>query len=136
EALQTVFSKQPLQFMIDGKTVVIQPRETPKVVLQARRVTGTIADKEGNPLPGATITLKGTAITTQADSKGQFAISVTQESSVLVVTMVGYESREVTVKPGASVNIVLEESLSRLDEVVVIGYGTQEKRDITGAITS
>lgn len=98
-------------------------------------VKGVVADKTGFPLPGANVTEKGTANGTITDLDGNFSLNVSKKGAVLVVSFIGYSSKEIAVKNNI-VEVILEEDLKLLDEVVVVGYGTMKKRDVTGAITS
>lgn len=99
-------------------------------------VKGKITTKsDGLGLPGATITLKGTKISTISDFDGNFTIEVPDEKSVLVVTYTGYKTQEINLNGRTSINVALEESSTALDEVVVVGYGNQKKGDLTGSIT-
>ena len=100
-------------------------------------IHGKISDEKGSPLSSATIQVKGTNNTTQTDQQGNFTISTPSASSVLVVSFVGYQSKEVTVGKRNNININLAVSAnSNLGEVVVVGYGTQRKSDLTGAVSS
>ncbi|SHE74934.1 TonB-linked outer membrane protein, SusC/RagA family [Arenibacter palladensis] len=98
------------------------------------QVSGTITDLDGVPLPGANILEKGTTNGTQADFDGNFSISVEDENSVLVISYVGFATKEVSLNGQTNFNIILEESAADLDEVVVVGYGTQEKVNVAGAV--
>ena len=95
------------------------------------RITGTIRTATGEPLVGATITVKGTTTTAVTDNNGRFSIAAAQ-GSTLVLTSVGYESREINVT-GAEVNETLQASNATMNEVVVIGYQSVRRRDLTGA---
>lgn len=99
-------------------------------------IRGTITDEAGEPLTGATVTLKGTTIGTVTDLNGGFSLTVPAEVTepMLVVTYIGYETTEVPVA-GADLNIVLRENSTQLDEVVVIGYGTGTKEKFNGAVS-
>lgn len=100
-------------------------------------VTGTVRDNaSGNALSGATITIKGTEKSTTTDAKGAFSISVPGGNSVLVITFIGYESQELTVGSRTSVSISLMPAATELAEVVMVGYGSQRKKDVTGAVKS
>ncbi|MBD0375676.1 MAG: carboxypeptidase-like regulatory domain-containing protein, partial [Flavisolibacter sp.] len=99
-------------------------------------IHGRVLDDKGNPLTGATITVKGTNNTTQTDGQGNFTISAPSASSRLVVSFVGYESKEVATSSGGNTNVTLTQASGNMGEVVVIGYGTQRKSDLTGAISS
>ncbi|WP_181422952.1 TonB-dependent receptor [Arenibacter sp. ARW7G5Y1] len=99
-------------------------------------VSGTVTDGDGTPLPGANIVEKGTTNGIQVDFDGNFSISVEDENAILVVSYIGFATKEVPINGQPNINIVLEESAAGLEEVVVIGYGTSTKRDLTGSITN
>lgn len=102
-----------------------------------REVAGTVSDdetKEG--VPGVTVTVKGTSRGVLTDASGKFRIEVANENAVLVFSMVGYLSREVTVGAQSVIDIALTADNQHLSEVVVVGYGVQKKETITGAVTS
>ena len=99
-------------------------------------ISGTIADQNGTPLPGANILEKGTTNGAQADFDGNFSISVADENAILVISYIGFASKEVSTNGATDLTIVLEESAAGLDEVVVVGYGTQKRSDVTGAVAS
>ena len=99
-------------------------------------VSGVITDSDGIPLAGANVVEKGTTNGVTADFDGNFSIEVANESATLVISYIGYSTKEVPLNGQASVNIVLEESAAGLDEVVVVGYGVQKKSDITGAVSN
>lgn len=97
-------------------------------------VTGKVTDADGNPLSGVTVQVKGTSMATTTNSKGQFSIAASA-TDLLVFTYVGYDLNEVAVGTGAvSVSLIRQDKA--LDDVVVVGYGTQRKRDLTGAVSS
>ena len=99
-------------------------------------VTGSISDEFGDPVPGANIVEKGTTNGIISDNDGKFTLSLSNERSLLSISFVGYVSQEITVGSNRSFNIVLKEDVESLDEVVVIGYGTARKKDLTGAIST
>ncbi len=98
-------------------------------------VSGTITDEEGAPLPGATIQEKGTSNGTITDIDGSFTLSVS-EGAILSVSFVGFLTQEISLHGRTVVDVQLRQDISSLEEVVVVGYGTVEKRDITGAVAS
>ncbi|MGC8824703.1 MAG: carboxypeptidase-like regulatory domain-containing protein [Bacteroidales bacterium] len=102
---------------------------------QLVRIKGTVLGQDGKPLIGATIVQKGTQHATLTDQDGKFELDVSPNST-LVVSYVGYESTEQVVKEAGEVTVTLKESVTELEDVVVIGYGTQKKRDVTGSIVS
>ncbi|MCC5937088.1 MAG: TonB-dependent receptor [Lunatimonas sp.] len=99
------------------------------------RITGTVKDSNGEPIPGATVVVEGTGAGTATDIDGKFTLDV-PEGSTIVISFIGYKPTRMTIGNQTTVNIVLEEDMSSLQEVIVVGYGTQEKRNITGAIAS
>ncbi|MBL3655250.1 SusC/RagA family TonB-linked outer membrane protein [Fulvivirga sediminis] len=105
-------------------------------VIMSQTVKGIVKDEEGNPLPGVNILIKGTSQGTITDFEGNFSIEVPDESSVLIFSFIGYIKEEVTVQNQTNLNIMLMPDVTSLTEVVVIGYGTQEKSDVTGSVAS
>jgi TonB-linked SusC/RagA family outer membrane protein len=102
---------------------------------QTKEVTGKVTDaKDGSPLVGATIKVKGTSRATTTSTDGSFKISFTGTSATLQVSSVGFEQKEVAVT-GGEISVSLEVSTTNLNEVFVVGYGTKIKRDITGSVT-
>ncbi len=100
------------------------------------QVTGTVSTSGGAPLTGATISVKGNSIHTVTDDKGAFHISIPSKNSILVVSYIGYISREVIVDGTSTFNVRLNENHSELSNVVVVGYGTRKKSDLTGSVVS
>jgi TonB-linked SusC/RagA family outer membrane protein len=109
--------------------------EIPKTI-QQQIVTGTITDENGSPLPGANIQVEGTLIGTVTDMSGKYSIDVPGTGSTLVFSFVGYLSERITVRDQTVIDVKLTLDLIRLDEVVVVGYGTQKRSDITGTVAS
>ena len=104
---------------------------------QGQLVKGTITDENNNPLSGATVTIKGTTLTTSTDESGNFQINTgSQLNPVLVATYVGYLNEEYPVKGRSNITVRLQQDSRTLGDVVVVGYGVQRKRDITGASSS
>ncbi|WP_220377719.1 MULTISPECIES: TonB-dependent receptor [unclassified Arenibacter] len=97
-------------------------------------VTGTVSDEQNVPLPGATVVEKGTSNGTTTDFDGNFTIQVSEESAILVVSFLGYATKEFPLNGQTNMNVALQEDSSLLDEVVVVGYGTQKIKDVTGAV--
>ena len=103
---------------------------------QQRTVNGVVSNAENKPLSGVTITVKGSSHKTSTDHAGSFKITVNSEKDVLVASQVGFSSLEVLVGNQNNLKITLTTSEERLDEVVVIGYGTVRRKDLTGAVAS
>ena len=98
-------------------------------------VNGTVVDETGDPLPGATVTVEGSLSGTVTDIDGNYSIDVA-EGAVLVVSFIGYKTMRINVSNQSRINIAMELDESSLEEVVVIGYGTQKKSDLTGSVAS
>ena len=104
---------------------------------QGRVITGTVTSTEdGLGVPGATVLVKGTTIGTATDIDGKYSINVPSGSNVLVFTFVGLTSQEVNIGNRSTINVALESDVTALNEVIVTGYGTQPKREVTGAVSS
>lgn len=99
------------------------------------KFTGVVSDAKGNPLEGVTIQVKGTHEETLTNSDGSFSIEA-NEKDVLLISHVGFKDQEVVLKRGQSLAITISNSVNELDEVVVIGYGTQKKATLTGSVST
>jgi TonB-dependent starch-binding outer membrane protein SusC len=103
---------------------------------QNRLIKGKVTDEQGKPLVGASINIKNTTTSTSTDSAGNFQLPLTaQGKPVLVVTFVGYLSTEYAIGGGSFFNVQLKNNTQSLNDVIVVGYGTQRKKDVTGAIS-
>ncbi|MCX2739506.1 SusC/RagA family TonB-linked outer membrane protein [Pontibacter anaerobius] len=103
---------------------------------QAVTVSGKVTDEKGEGLPGVTILLKGTTRGTATGADGTFSLSVPEATGTLVISFIGYQTQEVPISNRASINVSLTPDMKALEEVVVVGYGRQEKRDVTGSIAT
>ena len=98
-------------------------------------VTGTVVDGDQFGLPGVTVTVKGTNKAVATDFDGNYTIQVPSQESVLTFSFVGMSPQEITVGSQTKIDVTMEENAQELDEVVVVGYGTVKKRDLTGAVS-
>lgn len=105
-------------------------------VTLAQTVTGTVTDKKGEPLPGVTVTVKGTKNATSTNNQGVYTINNVAADAVLVFTGAGITQRQESVGGKSAVNVDLETSVGNLNEVVVVGYGTARRKDLTGAVST
>jgi len=108
---------------------------TSALLAQERTVSGTVTDETGGAMPGVNVLVKGTSTGTASDSDGNFKISIENDNSVLLFTFVGYATAEVVVGSRSVVNVQLTPDVRLLTELVVTGYTSQRKADITGAVT-
>ncbi|MBC9796543.1 TonB-dependent receptor [Sinomicrobium sp. FJxs] len=142
DILNRVFPANGLVYELDGRQVVVRKKplkipddaEAPQAV-QGWEVSGTVTDTEGQPLPGASIVEKGTDSGTQSDFDGNFSITVSDQDAILAISYMGFVSTEVPVNGQSEINITLKEDVANLEEVVVVGYGTQKKVNLTGAVS-
>lgn len=103
---------------------------------QTRNLSGVVVDEKGDPIIGANVSIKGTTVGTITDFNGQFSLENVNIKAILLISYIGYLSQEIEVGNKAVFNIILKEDTQKLEEVIVVGYGTQQKRDLTGAISS
>ena len=146
EILTHIFDED-IAYEVRGNRIILKPgtatasKEAKSITDKAEayfdvEVSGKITDENGEPLPGANILEKGTTNGTTSDVEGNFNLSVMGENSVLVFSFIGYSTQEVPVGNRTSFNIQLEPDYRTLNEVVVVGYGTVKKSDLTGAVSS
>lgn len=125
--------------ILSGENVSVAPAETPKPEMpqaKARNVTGKVTDKNGEGLPGVNIIIKGTQQGMSTDVKGEFSIDVPDDEATLVFSFVGYISQEMVIGNKSSIDVVLAVDEKSLKEVVVVGYGSRQKRDVTTSIST
>ncbi len=141
EVLTDILSNTNLDFRIVDKHVVIFPHEekpgnAPLNQQDELLVRGKVTDSQGESIPGVTITVKGTSGGTITDIDGNFSIMVDEAADILIFSFVGMKSQEVSIGDRNEINVTLEEDLVGLDEVVVVGYGSMRKSDMTGTVAS
>lgn len=133
--LNRVLPGQGFEYVRTGNTIAIKPKaESETQQNPLKKVTGTVTDEKGEPIIGASVILKGTSSGAATDMDGRFSLDV-PDNGVLQFSYLGYNTREVSVSGRSEVNVQLTENLQSLDEVVVVGYGTQRKSDLTGSIS-
>ncbi len=145
QVLQFLFKDQSLAYEIIGKTVVIKLKEEAKTVDSAIvhqapldiKINGKVSDENGNALQGVSIQLKGSSLGTTTDEKGEFQIEIPDNSSkILIFSYVGMQTQEVTVAGKNDIKIKLKLADNQQQEVVIVGYGTQRKSQLTAAVSS
>lgn len=143
ETLKTLFSNQSLHYSIQGKSIAImrdnsslrnQLKEESSYLVQQNTITGQVVDKEGLPLSGVSVIIKGTDKGASTDEEGRFSIDGVSETDILVFSYIGFETQELPVGDQNNISVELEASSSDLEEVVVVGYGTQKRENLTGAV--
>jgi len=145
EALDACFENSLLTYSIRNNVIVISEKEKkPNEVFKPltnnnpppSTITGRVFNDKGEPLEGATVLVKGTSRATTTDSKGFFKIEVSNDNEVLVITYTGFLPQEVRIGKQTEFSIKLVLADSNLGDVVVIGYGTSKRKDLTGAVSS
>ncbi|MCX6301288.1 MAG: TonB-dependent receptor [Bacteroidia bacterium] len=131
--LDDLFIQSPLTYKAYENNLIVI---VPKNFLQQKKITGIITDKSGAPLAGVNIRATGTAVGVISDTDGKYSIDVPVDARTLTFTFVGMETQEVLIGDRIQIDITMEESAIGLEEVVVVGYGTQRKSDITGSVVS
>lgn len=134
-----------IDYEVLGNQIILKPiphlersgnGEENAFVMPSIIVTGQVIDSEGLALPGTNVLVKGTSNGTTTDVNGKFTLTVENEDAVLVVSFIGYLSQEVKVGSQTNITITMQADVQSLSEVVVVGYGTQRKQDVTGSISS
>ena len=134
EVLSNLLTDSKLTYRIfENKLIIITPNET----FQQMKISGNVTDAStGEPMIGVNVTLEGTTIGIVTDSDGKYSIDVPNSSAVLIFSYLGYLTEKVSTNGQSSLDVNLLPDITKLDEVVVIGYGTQKKKDVTGSVTS
>ena len=137
EVLDELFAKENIHYVINDKHIALYKGNERQVALQAKKdIKGVVTDKNGEPIPGANIIEKGNPTNgTITDVDGNYTLSVFG-NSVLVASYIGYNRIEIQVKDRSVVDITLSEDTQALEEVVVVGYSTQKKVNLTGSVST
>lgn len=139
DCLNRVFEGSGITYVFDDDYIVLTKRGGKQTLSVARQIgkniSGVIVDETGQPIVGANVVEKGTTNGTVTDMDGKFSIHASSDKAILVVSYIGYVDREISVKGQKNWSITLKEDLHSLDEVVVIGYGTVAKKELTSAVS-
>lgn len=141
QVLDNCLKNVPLSYKIVDGTIIIIPQPVAPLqpateMPQPVEISGKVRDSTGAPLIGVSLKVKGTNMGTVTDAGGNFSLSIPNDNAVLEVSYIGYNTREIPVEGKKDLNIVLKQSISTLNQLVVIGYGTSTRKDLTGAISS
>lgn len=141
DVLNICFANQPFSYKLNSKTIVVIPKKTnDNAQVPPIKISGTVNDNKGSPLPGVTVKVKEAVsnnkpgAATVTDLNGRFTINV-QKGKTLVFSFIGYQTQEVIIGDQIVVNITLQESSNKLNEVVVVGYGTQSSKLVSSSIS-
>jgi len=133
--LDNMLSGSGLNYKIlENKLVVIMPSENNTV--EGRVITGKVVSENGEPLVGAVIIIKGTNFGTTTDAKGNFNLKIADNDAILIISFINYEKQEIKAGTAENLQISLRPQNNELNQVVVVGYGSQKKKDLTGSVSS
>ncbi|WP_316737746.1 TonB-dependent receptor [Pedobacter aquatilis] len=138
EALKQIFNEQPLGYTIKNNTIIIHKKSLDGSLLLLRAyadIKGKVLDETGAPMVGASVKVKGTNQGTMTDATGSFILRTVESNATLVVSFIGYENKEVSATSAGDLTIQMTPQAGVLADAVVIGYGTQKKSVVTGAIS-
>ncbi|NLR79861.1 TonB-dependent receptor [Chitinophaga eiseniae] len=140
EAMEALTNGQPVSYEIKESVIILQRKEAKPAAVtlapqQKQPVSGQVKDETGVSLPGVTIQVKGTTTGARTDEKGNFKLDV-NKGDILVVSYVGYETQEIAFTGQSALDIRIKSTESALSEVVVVGYGTQKRKSVTGSVAS
>ncbi|HEY9195836.1 MAG TPA: SusC/RagA family TonB-linked outer membrane protein, partial [Mucilaginibacter sp.] len=130
--MQKVLQKQPLTFQVVDDIIIIKPADEKPIVTLT--VTGVVKDINGQPLPGVSVKLRGSNLGTVTDLNGKYTLTMPDGKGTLEFGFLGFTTQAVPVNGQATINVTLLEESKALNEVVVVGYTTQKKKDLTGAV--
>lgn len=136
DVLKQCFQNQPFSYVVNNNTIVVTPKPAVAKPVQVITITGQVKDEKGVGLPGVTVKVKGTNTGAQTDMSGFYKIEVNDNNAVLVFSFIGFVSQEIAVGNQTRIDVALKEQTSALSEIVVVGYGTQKKVNLTGAVSS
>lgn len=145
QALDQLLADQPFEYELKKNTIVISPKESLKNIRTVRtiktdqlqrQIRGRIMGEGGSPLAGVTIRAKGTSTATTTDESGSYSIEVPEAVNILIFSIVGYQTVEREISSRSLINVQLKETVGEVGEVVVVGYGTQKRKKVTGSIVS
>ena len=142
QVLAVLKTKVSLDFKITKNGVLVKelieitPKSTAKKNQENRKITGVVLDESNLPIPGASVFVAGTTIATSTDFDGKFTINVPANTTILSISYIGFETKEINIENQTEIKVMLFESASQLDEVVVVGYGTEQRRNVTGSVSS
>lgn len=138
EILDEMFKGTDIRYAMEGKNIMLMKhsdKNTHDIEQQMKTLKGTVTDAKGEPIIGANIKVEGTNIGTITNMDGQFTLNV-PENAILQISYIGFISQNIKVGTDKSITVQLQEDSQSLDEVVVVGYGTMKKSDLTGSVSS
>jgi TonB-linked SusC/RagA family outer membrane protein len=133
QVLDAIFKGTDVKYRVSDRKILLSSES---LLQEGRTVTGKVTDANGDPVIGATVVVRGTTIGTITDAGGNYTLQNVSANDILVFSFVGMETSEIAVTDQTTIDLTMQETSIGLDEVVVIGYGSIQKRDLTGAVAS
>jgi TonB-linked SusC/RagA family outer membrane protein len=146
--LETLLGPLGIEYKVSKKTILLRKAAEKKTSLKTesienivpgdtdREITGKVLDEKGEPIPGASVVVKGTTVGTSTNIEGIYQLSVPEDKDIVIFSFVGYVSREILIGNAANLDITLKVDEKALEEVVVVGFGEQKKVSVTGSVSS
>jgi len=143
EAMAAILHPLSLEWSLKNETIVIRPNKSylnekkfQSIETLQKALSGRVVDEQGNALKGVTVTVKGASVAVSTDEQGNYQLNLPEGAGLVVFSLLGFETIERPIANQSRMNVTMKESVSDLDEVVVVGYGTARKRDLTGSVAS
>ncbi|MCW0481804.1 TonB-dependent receptor [Gaoshiqia sediminis] len=140
ELLQEMFAKQNISYKIFNDKMILltadQAKEATRIQQQRITVTGKVTDEAGQSMPGVTVVIDGTQTGTITDVNGNYTLTNVDSNAILSFSFVGMKSQQVPVAGKTNISVTLESAFEEVDEVVIVGYGTQKMKNVTGAVST
>ena len=147
--LETLLGPLGIEYKVSKKTILLRKAAEKKTSLKTepfensipraqadRDITGKVLDEKGEPIPGASVVVKGTTVGTSTNIEGIYQLSVPEDKDIVIFSFVGYISQEIRIGNAANLDITLKVDEKALEEVVVVGFGEQKKVSVTGSVSS
>ncbi|MBO9615473.1 MAG: TonB-dependent receptor [Dyadobacter sp.] len=147
--LETLLGPLGIEYKVSKKTILLRKAAEKKTSLKTepyenvipraqadRDITGKVLDEKGEPIPGASVVVKGTTVGTSTNIEGIYQLSVPEDKDIVIFSFVGYISQEISIGNAASLDVTLKVDEKALQEVVVVGFGEQKKVSVTGSVSS
>ncbi|MGE8290201.1 MAG: TonB-dependent receptor [Sphingobacterium sp.] len=139
--MTTILKDKNLQFQIEDKTIMISVKNRSQStvggdVVLLQRIKGKVVNEKGEPIPGATISVKNSSKSISTNAEGEFELTNLDPQAIIIIRMIGYQPQEIQVSKVSGAAIKLAVAVSSIDEIVVVGYGTQKKNSMTAAVST
>lgn len=137
EVLDKSMAKYSLGYLLKDSTIVVfKKNEVEKYLKPSRKIEGSVTDDKGEALAGVTVRIKNSNVGTITDAKGRFSLEIPGDNTVLQFSFLGFQAQELTVGTSSSLSITMRVSSNSLNQLVVVGYGTQKKTTLTGSVST